>query len=149
MHIQEIIESTEYPEKPIYYFAYGMLTDPDFMGDSTLVGVGTLPNFKFEMFQHANVVPAAGSKTYGSLWEINRKLLSTLDMTEGYPYYYDRKNVPVYCNGKKFEAEVYTMTPESRESSQGTSPKKSYLKRIMTGYHHAGIPLQQLKDSLR
>jgi predicted chitinase/gamma-glutamylcyclotransferase (GGCT)/AIG2-like uncharacterized protein YtfP len=133
---------------PIYYFAYGMLTDPEIMPGATLVGAAELKNFVFEMFVYANVLPAPGARVIGSLWEIDRELLSQLDQTEGYPSLYDRKSVPVFCKGRRYEAEIYTMTPSTREHMQGSEPSEHYIRRLERGYENAGIPLRQLDDAL-
>lgn len=132
---------------PIYYFAYGMLTDPDNMSGAELIGAATLNNFQFELFAHANVYPTAGASTMGVLWAIDRQLLGHLDQIEGYPHYYDRKTVPVFANGQRYEAEVYTMTPESRYHSQGRSTSKKYVDSLVRGYTNAGVPLTQIKTA--
>ena len=150
MKINEVFDMlAEAGEAPIFYMAYGMLTNPDYMGDSQRVGVAELRNFEFELRQHANVIPKAGSTVYGGLWIITRQQLSQLDRIEGYPTYYDRKTVPVYVDGEKYAAEVYTMTPESREVVDDTSPSMSYVKSIVTGYKAFGIPTGQLADALK
>lgn len=135
-------------EQPIYYFAYGMLTDPEIMGDLELVGVAKLPNFKFEMFAYANVVPDPGSAVYGCLWKVDRRVIANLDRVEGYPELYDRKTVPAYVDGKKYAAELYTMTPASRQQLSDTIPKQVYIDKIVRGYSHAGVPMDQLYDAL-
>lgn len=132
---------------PIYYFAYGMLTDPDNMSGAELVGAATLNNFEFELFAHANVQPKPGARTDGVLWIIDRQMMGHLDQIEGYPHYYDRKTVPVICDGQRYEAQVYTMTPESRYHSQGRSTSKSYVSSLMRGYNHAGVPLTQINTA--
>ena len=146
MKINEVL--TEAGAVPIYYFAYGMLTDPELMPGADFIGRGELHNFSFEMFAYANVHPDSRGRVYGSLWAIDRQLLSQLDRTEGYPTLYDRKTVPVYCDGERYEAEVYTMTPSTRNFMQGERPSKSYIARIARGYQNAGIPMQQVQDSL-
>jgi gamma-glutamylcyclotransferase (GGCT)/AIG2-like uncharacterized protein YtfP len=147
MLINEIIMESN--EAPIYYFAYGMLCDPEIMKGAELVGMAILPNFEYELLQYANVVPTGGSKVYGTLWNISRKFLSELDMIEGYPQFYDRKTVPVTVKGHRYEAAVYTMTPESRQNLEGTHPSQRYINKIVRGYNHAGIPLDQLRSALQ
>lgn len=134
---------------PIYYFAFGMLTDPEYMQGVELIGVAELRNFRYEMLQYADVVPEAGSTVYGCLWSLDRAMLSQLDRIEGYPTLYDRKTVPAYVDGKKYVAELYTMTPETRQQLQGTRPSQGYINSIVRGYHNAGVPLDQLRNSLR
>ena len=150
MKIQDIItESREYPEQPVYYFAYGMLTDPEIMVGAQLVGVGMLLNFKYQMYRWANVEPNTGSKVYGCLWALDRKKISELDRAEGYPDLYDRRTYPVYVQGQKYAAEVYIMTPRTLRGVQGTKPKNEYIRRIKRGYTNAGVPLSQLYKSLK
>ena len=143
-----IKESAEYPENPTYYFAYGMLTDPEKMGGLDLVGVAELRNFKYEMYQFANVEPESGSTVYGCLWEVDREMLSSLDRVEGYPELYDRRTYPVYIDNEKFVAEVYVMTPSTLRYVQGTFPTQEYISSVARGYLHAGIPTDQLKTAL-
>ena len=147
MKIKEFI--TESGEVLTKYFAYGMLCDPTIMKSADLIGMATLPNFEYELLQFANVVPTPGSKVYGTLWNITRKFLSELDMVEGYPQFYDRKTVPVMVNGKRYEAAVYTMTPESRDTLEGSHPSQRYINKIVRGYKHAGVPLDQLRNALK
>ena len=146
MLINEII--MESGEAPIYYFAYGMLCDPEVMTEAEMIGAAVLPNFQFELLRFANVIPTPGAKVSGTLWNISRKFLSELDMIEGYPQFYDRKTVPVTVKGQRYEAAVYTMTPESREQPDDTYPSQKYVDKIVRGYQHAGIPLDQLRDAL-
>lgn len=142
-------ESREYPENPIYYFAYGMLTDPKHMKGLEMVGVAELPNFEYKLYQFANVEPKGGSKVYGTLWAIDRNVLSQLDKVEGYPELYDRRTYPVYVDGDKYVAEVYVMTPMALRYSKGTKPKREYLQSIARGYLHAGVPTEQIQKALR
>jgi gamma-glutamylcyclotransferase (GGCT)/AIG2-like uncharacterized protein YtfP len=133
---------------PIYYFAYGMLTDPKVMKGADFVGMAELKNFEFEMFAYANVRPDPGSVVYGVLWSIDRQMLSQLDITEDYPRLYDRKTVPVFVDGHRVEAFVYTMTHQTRAELEDTYPRKSYVMRLARGYQAGGVPIRQLQTSL-
>ena len=147
MNLYDIV--TESGAAPIYYFSYGMLCDPQYMHGAQLVGVAELRNFRFEMLQYANVLPAAGDQVYGCLWSLDRAMLRELDQIEGYPTLYDRKTVPAYVDGHKYITELYTMTPESRDRLQGSHPDQGYINSIVRGYNAAGVPLAQLRHSLK
>lgn len=147
MKIKDIL--TEAGAAPIYYFSYGMLCDPEYMQGIELIGVAELPNFRYTMLEYADVIPESGSRVYGCLWNLDRQFLSQLDRIEGYPKLYDRKTVPVYVDGEKYVAELYTMTPETREQLAGTRPSQSYINSIVRGYNNAGVPLDQLRTSLK
>jgi gamma-glutamylcyclotransferase (GGCT)/AIG2-like uncharacterized protein YtfP len=155
MKISEVVkldEAVRRRELPIYYFAYGMLTDPQYMKDvgARMVGRAVLQGYGLEMYLHANVHPEAGDRVIGTLWQINRGMLADLDRTEGYPDYYIRKEVPVYSDAtdRQYRATVYVMTKDSREHSQGRQPSPRYIEMIARGYHHAGIPLSQLEHAI-
>ena len=140
---------TEAGQAPIYYFAYGMLTDPQIMHGVDMVGPAELKNFEYQMYRYANVAPKAGSTVEGVLWEIDRDFLSYLDQIEGYPQLYDRRTYPVYVDGQKYVAEVYVMTPATINHMKGSTPDGEYLRSIVSGYRNAGISTDQLKNSLR
>ena len=147
MKIRELI--TESEALPTYYFSYGMLCDPEYMAsDATFVGIGVLQHFAFEINAFANVISAPRARVLGCLWSTTRKFIAELDKIEGYPHMYDRKTVPINCNNKRYEAEVYTMTPGIRDAYQVYAPTKTYIKSIVRGYRAAGIPLTQLRDAL-
>ncbi len=140
---------TEAGQAPIYYFAYGMLTDPQIMHGVDMVGPAELKNFEYQMHRYANVAPKGGSSVQGVLWEIDRDFLSYLDQIEGYPQLYDRRTYPVYVDGQKYVAEVYVMTPATINHMKGSTPDGEYLRSIVSGYRNAGISTDQLKNSLR
>ena len=142
------MKASEFIPAPIYYFAYGMLTDPANVPNGELIGKAILPNFRFEMFEYANVIPTPGSRVIGTLWKLDRKMMHQLDQVEEYPSLYDRKTVPVIQDGKRYEAELYTMTPATRAAAKGTKPNMEYLKYLVKGYKNAGIPSTQIRQSL-
>ena len=147
MKIAEVI--AEAGGVPIYYFAYGMLTDPKLMHGLPLVGVAELRNFEYKMYSWANVEPAPGRHVLGCLWAIDRREISRLDQAEGYPTLYDRRTYPVHVDGHKIPAEVYIMTPDTLEQVEGSQPSQGYVNRVVRGYRNAGIPLTQLQHALK
>lgn len=149
MKITEVIAEGRNGDVPVYYFAYGMLTDPQIMQGIELVGVGELKNFEYEMFAYANVYPNPGHSVFGCLWAIDRQVISRLDQTEGYPSLYDRRTYPVVCNGQKYAAEVYIMTPQTREEMWNEQPTQGYINRIVRGYQNAGVPMLQLERAVQ
>jgi gamma-glutamylcyclotransferase (GGCT)/AIG2-like uncharacterized protein YtfP len=131
----------------VYYFAYGMLTDPEVMQGLDMVGKAVLSNYAFEFAQFANVYPDPGSSVYGTLWAIDRETLEELDHIESYPTFYTRHTAQVKSQGKTYTAQVYVMTEESRADLEGYPPSSHYLQRLARGYSHAGLPTQQIKQA--
>ncbi len=142
------MRAQEFQPAPIYYFAYGMLTNPRHMPGAEPVGPATLPNHSFEFQQFADVVPESGSRVHGVLWEIPRELLAQLDRVEGVPYLYNRKTVPVRSNGQRYEAYVYTMTPSARAEVKSAAPSQSYVRTLGQGYARFDLPGDQINQAL-
>lgn len=138
----------EVDSNKIYYFAYGMLTNKNYMRNSKIVGVGIVNNFEFEMLRYANVYRKMNSKVYGLLWEINKKLLQELDHIEGYPILYDRIKVDVLVNDRTYTSEMYTMTQLTRKSFLHSEPSDSYIDTVVDGYKSSNIPLTQIIQAL-
>ena len=143
------MRAQEFQPEPIYYFAYGMLTNPRHMPGAEAVGAATLPNHSFEFYQYADVVPAPGERVHGVLWQIPRELLSQLDRVEGVPWLYNRKTVPVRAGGQRYEAYVYTMTPAAREAVKDRMPSKNYVRTLGQGYAQFGLPGDQINRAIQ
>lgn len=125
-----------------HYFAYGMLTHPNFMGSAQFMGPAVLSGYRPEMLGYANIVSEPGHEFQGVLWGIDRRILRELDQIEGYPDMYSRRRVRV--NPTPYpgtvDAWVYMMTPDSRLALISQQPGRNYLRLVSDGYRHAGIP---------
>ncbi len=130
------------------YFGYGMNTDPEQMmmrtGMPLALGRGMVRDHAFRFALHADVYPQAGTNTYGVLWEIDDEALASLDVREGYPYYYDRKMVTVEANGTTYQAWMYYMTPGHPDRE----PSKGYYDMLVRGYTTFNVPLDQITTAL-
>jgi len=137
----------------IKYFAYGMNTNIYEMetrcpGAKNL-GHHVLMNHRLRFAVHADVVPAPYEEVHGVLWELTDEHLKSLDALEGFPYYYDRKEVEV-CSpdcffGEHKDVVVYFMQPGNKDSM----PSESYLDCVMLGYLENRVPLLQIVDALK
>ena len=130
----------------IYFFAYGMLTDPKIMPAGKLVGKVKLSGFRIEFPRFANIVADKKSCIWGVLWKINKVTLETLDYYENVPDMYSRISVSIPLYEKEITAQAYTMTAKSRTRFADDFPSDSYIKSLESGYKSAGINLSQLKS---
>jgi gamma-glutamylcyclotransferase (GGCT)/AIG2-like uncharacterized protein YtfP len=131
----------------MYYFAYGMNTDPAQMRNFAAepVGRAELLAHSFHFSVHADVRPEFDSVVDGVLWEIDDETLVDLDAREGYPDYYTRDLQPVKINGKIVEAWCYAMRPEYR---MPTAPARGYLAMLYNGYKKFNVPTDQIDQAL-
>lgn len=126
-----------------FYFAYGMLTNPDIMPKSRLVGSARLQGYSAEMLMYANARRDPQGEMVGVLWEINRSILRQLDQIEAYPDLYDRMVRPVTMldTGEVYDAWVYTMDKATRDDciTSRRKPARNYLRAVAAGYELADL----------
>ena len=130
------------------YFAYGMNTNLESMKtrcpDAECLGPAELSDYGLEFAHHCNVKPALGGRVPGLLWQISERDLDSLDITEGYPYYYTRLGAVVEHAGESKLAIVYTMTGETVPAP----PTEYYWNLVQTGYQQNAISQRELDRAL-
>ena len=78
------------------------------------------------------------------LWKVSVRDEALLDRYEGYPYYYDKVQIPVELDGKTVSAMTYVMQP----GFDLNKPSPSYLHTIREGYRAAGFDQAVLDQAL-
>lgn len=138
-----------------YYFAYGMNTNLKEMAarcsGAELVGQVILTKHKFVFRSHADIEPCEDSDVAGVLWRITPECEQSLDSLEGYPYYYEKKEVVVDTfDGEEisgmnhFIAMTYYMTKPVTESL----PSAGYYNCLVEGYSDNNISIFQIKQAI-
>jgi gamma-glutamylcyclotransferase len=83
------------------YFGYGSNLSPRTMKqrcpDSLFIGLAILQDWKWMINEtgYANIVPSPGDVVYGSLCFLSRRDEMALDESEGVPWLYEKKSLPV------------------------------------------------------
>jgi gamma-glutamylcyclotransferase (GGCT)/AIG2-like uncharacterized protein YtfP len=130
--------------KQYLYFAYGLNTNVNSMAHrcpaSVSHGYAKLVDHTFRFAGPADVVKYKGSFVHGVLWTITDECLASLDILEGYPYFYNRRHRPVWFNGRVVHALVYFMQPGNLDSP----PSSGYFDMVEEGYRDHGVPVDQL-----
>jgi gamma-glutamylcyclotransferase (GGCT)/AIG2-like uncharacterized protein YtfP len=132
-----------------YYFAYGMLTDPDIMPeDAEFIGRATLFNHRLDLYTYADAAYDRNETMDGVLWSVSPQLLSRLDIMEGYPTLYDRKRVQLQYEGETVTAWIYFMTEHTKKRMAGKKPSRYYINSMLRGYKHADISTRGIQSAL-
>jgi gamma-glutamylcyclotransferase (GGCT)/AIG2-like uncharacterized protein YtfP len=130
------------------YFAYGMNTNLDSMRtrcpEAACLGPAELADYELEFAHHCNVKYKAGARVPGLLWSITERDLDSLDITEGYPYYYTRLGAVIEHAGESKLAIVYTMTGATETSP----PTDYYWNLVQAGYQENKISQRELVRAL-
>lgn len=96
------------------------------------------------MNSHATIIRKQGSTVPVLIWEIQPADEYRLDIYEGYPHYYLKKDIMVTISGKKKKAMVYIMD----EKQPPGRPSAQYIKTILKGYLDNNMDTDILKKSL-
>ena len=130
------------------YFAYGMNTNLDGMAGrcptAVCLGPAWIDGYEFVFRTHADIAKSPGSVCHGVLWDITKEDLQSLDMLEGYPYYYTRFRVRVNL-GNHF---VYALTYQMNDQSCIQEPGLGYLEMVREGYTQNGVPTNQIDQAI-
>lgn len=132
-----------------YMVSYGMNTNIAGMATrcpaAIDMGSAVLPNHRLVFRLHADVDESIGEDAEVVLWDITDKCLEELDHLEGYPFYYDRKLVPVYDkHGHEYEAWCYYMV----DKSDLYPPSQSYYDCLVEGYQSHGMRVEDIDDAV-
>lgn len=93
---------------------------------------------------HATIEKKSGSCVPVLVWEIQAIDEFRLDIYEGYPHYYFKKNIIVDINGIKKQAMVYIMN----EHQLPGKPSANYIQTIRQGYIDNDMDITILEKSL-
>lgn len=110
---------------------------------------GVLNNWRLvyrgsEKNAHATIIRKRGSMVPVLIWEIQPADECRLDMYEGYPHYYFKKNVMVNIGGKTKKAMAYIMN----EQMLPGIPSANYVETIRQGYIDNDLDISVLEKSL-
>mgnify|MGYP003346684724 CR=1 FL=1 len=115
------------------YFAYGMNTNIDQMAyrcpAAVCLGRYDLQDHRLVFRGVADAVYSEGDVLQTVLWDITPECERELDILEGYPYLYDKKEVLVYYNNVYEYAMMYYMIDQYRSSQ----PSKAYEMILKEG----------------
>lgn len=93
---------------------------------------------------HATIIRKQKSIVPVLVWEIQPADEYQLDIYEGYPHYYFKKDIMVTIDGRKKKAMVYIMD----EKQLPGRPSSQYVKTILQGYMDNDMDISVLKKSL-
>lgn len=133
------------------YGAYGSNMNLEQMSHrcprAKVLGIGTLEDYKLTFRGRykgvANIEPCKEKSVPIVLWEITDDCERALDLYEGFPNLYIKKQIEVTVDGKMTKAMVYIMSSEYTDMA--ASPTEYYFNVIARGYSDNGIDLRPLQ----
>ncbi len=94
---------------------------------------------------HATIIRKRGSSVPVLVWEIQPADEYRLDIYEGYPRYYFKRNIMVNLDEKKRKAMVYIMN----EHYLPGRPSPQYIHTIHQGYQDNDFDMRIFEESLK
>lgn len=133
------------------YGAYGSNMNLEQMSHrcpkAKVVGTGTLEGYKLTFRGGykgvANIEPCKDREVPIVLWEITKDCETALDLYEGFPNLYIKKEVEIMVKGKPMKTMVYNMT--TKYTNMVAAPIDYYFSVIAIGYADNGIDLKPLQ----
>ncbi len=114
------------------------------------VGVGELQGYELqfkgrERSAFATIGRMDGASVPVGLWEIQARDERSLDMYEGFPSHYFKRDVQVRMDGREVSAMVYIMNPRMNFNL----PSPSYYATVHQGYKDCGLDTAALEQALQ
>lgn len=134
------------------YIAYGSNINTEQMShrcpEACVIGTSVVPDHKLVFRGRpdgavATIEPAKGSSVPVLVWEISKQDERNLDIYEGFPRFYVKKDYQIELEGKTVTAMAYIMTPGHVEGI----PSRYYFNVIAEGYREFGFDLAFLQKS--
>lgn len=97
-----------------------------------------------ETNSHATIIKKSGSTVPVLVWEIQPRDEYRLDIYEGYPRYYFKRNIMVEIDGRKKKAMVYIMDKWQLPGR----PSATYVDTIRQGYVDNDMDMSIFEKSL-
>lgn len=131
-----------------YYLAYGMNTNLAEMHRrcpaAKSLGSVTVPDYRLAFKTHCDVLYTPGDSMQCVLWSITDQCELALDLLEGFPDYYDKKEVKVKYQGQTIRPMIYYMC----SGFDYAAPSENYLNMVVEGYSEHNIPITQIVTAL-
>lgn len=114
------------------------------------VGSGELQGYELqfkgrERSAFATIGRKDGASVPVGIWEIQTRDEMALDMYEGFPSHYFKRDVAVKMGGREVNAMVYIMNPRMNFNL----PSPSYYATVRQGYHDFGLDTAALEQALQ
>lgn len=140
----------------MYYFAYGLNTNLKSMASrcpaAKSLGQCVALDHVFEFRVHADIREEEDGFCAGVLWEITDECLAELDILEGFPSYYTRKEVQVahpYINDEEGNNLITAIAYIMNEQDGLVAPFESYYDLVAEGYREHGMSTERLEAAAR
>ena len=141
-----------------FYIAYGSNLSREQMShrtpDAEVVGTAMLKDWRLLFRQYATIEKRKKFYTPVLVWKISEQDEKNLDRYEGFPRFYNKKNLKVAVTSLDGEdlgevsAMVYIMTPEAVEARKVKPlPSEHYFSILVNGYEDFGFDIKILEKS--
>ncbi len=114
------------------------------------VGAGELQDYELQFKgsvrgAHATIAPKEGSSVPVGVWMIQKADERRLDLYEGVPSYYFKKNIHVQMGGETVRGMVYIMD----QKHDFGLPTRNYYETVREGYQNCGLDTAVLDKALQ
>lgn len=137
-----------------YYIAYGSNLHKEQMSyrcpGAKVVCTGVVEDYALvyrgsKTGAYATIIPCEGEYVPVAVWEIDERHERSLDLYEGFPTFYYKKDLEVTLeDGTELEAMAYIMFDQAKVGK----PSMRYLEICAQGYVDQGLGMVKLEESI-
>ena len=139
----------------MFYLAYGSNLNVEQMRyrcpNATIVGTAVIKDYRL-MFKgsktgsYLTIEPEVGCEVPVGVWKVTGSDIEALDMYEGYPNFYYKKSMNVFCSdGHRHKSFVYIM----HEDRPLGIPSSWYVRTCREGYRSFGFDEEVLWEAVK
>ena len=147
------MSTSDMEKQTILYLAYGSNCNFERMSERC-TGAKMIKNVKVAGYRlafrrgYATLIEDTSAETTFAVWELTPAHFINLDRYEGYPYFYDKKNIPIEISpGETVDALAYVV--QERFLNNYNLPSAGYISTCRTGYANCRIDPAQLNNALK
>lgn len=135
------------------YVAYGSNLNMEQMAarcpTAAFVGAGVIEDYELQFKgslhgAHATIAPKEGSSVPVGLWQIQKQDERRLDLYEGFPNYYFKRDVPVRVGNTITMGMAYIMDLRMAYGN----PSQQYYDTVYQGYQDCGLDVNILNEAV-
>lgn len=135
--------------KRTYYLAYGSNLNVNQMlrrcPDAVKIGASVIEDWKLTFRRgFLTIEPADGASVPVGVWAVSESDAASLDVYEGYPRFYVKRNFCLTVNGKSIRAMAYVMS----DGYPVSMPSRTYCAVCAEGYADFDFDLAPLLTAL-
>jgi gamma-glutamylcyclotransferase (GGCT)/AIG2-like uncharacterized protein YtfP len=117
--------------------------------NAVCIGTAKIKNHKLVFRTHADIEAAEDNEILGVIWKISPECEFNLDILEGFPHYYDKKEFIAVLDKPMLDmSHLVVMAYQMTNHVGYEPPSEAYKQCLVDGYNVHGVDVDQIYRAL-